>query len=160
MDIQKVRIDLPEGSNVICGQTHFIKSTEDLYEALVNSTPNIKFGLAFCEASGPCLIRYEGNDPELVERAKSDAGKVGAGHFFIIFIKNAFPLNVLDRIKACPEVLNIFCATANPLEVLIVEDEQGRGVVGVIDGFSPKGVEDAKARQERYEFLRKIGYKL
>jgi adenosine/AMP kinase len=160
MDIQKVRIDLPEGANVICGQTHFIKSAEDLYEALVNSVPGIKFGLAFCEASGPCLIRYEGNDPELVERAKDGAGKVGSGHFFIIFIKQAFPLNVLDRIKACPEVLNIFCATANPLEVLVVEDEQGRGVVGVIDGFAPKGVEDDKARRERYEFLRKIGYKL
>jgi uncharacterized protein len=160
MDIKKIKIDLPEGVNVICGQTHFIKSAEDLYEALVNSSPGIKFGLAFNEASGPCLIRFEGNDPELVERAKSDAGRVGAGHFFIIFIKNAFPLNVLDRIKACPEVLNIFCATANPLEVLVVEDEQGRGVVGVIDGASPRGVEDEKARKERYEFLRKIGYKL
>lgn len=160
MDIKKIKIDLPEGSNVICGQTHFIKSAEDLYEALVNSSPGIKFGLAFNEASGPCLIRFEGNDPELVERAKSNASKVAAGHFFIIFIKNAFPINVLDRIKACPEVLNIFCATANPLEVLVVEDEQGRGVVGVIDGSSPKGVEDEKARKERYEFLRKIGYKL
>ena len=160
MDIKKIRIELPEGTNVICRQTHFIKSAEDLYEALVNSCPGIKFGLAFCEASGPCLVRFEGNDTELVERAKSDARKIGSGHFFIIFIKNAFPINVLDRIKACPEILNIFCATANPLEVLVVESEQGRGVVGVIDGYAPKGIEDDKARRERYEFLRKIGYKL
>jgi len=160
MGIKKIKIVSPEGANVICGQTHFIKTAEDLYEALVNSVPNIKFGIGFCEASGPCLVRYEGNDPELVNLAKDYAFKVGAGHFFIIFIKNAYPLNVLDKIKNCLEILNIFCATANPVEILYVEDEQGKGVVGVIDGFASKGVEDDKARKERYEFLRKIGYKL
>jgi len=160
MEIKKIKIEPPEGVNVICGQTHFIKTAEDLYEALVSASATIKFGLAFCEASGPCLIRYEGNDPELTDLAKDYAFKIGAGHFFIILIKNAFPINVLGRIKSCPEILNIFCATANPIEILFVEDEQGRGMIGVIDGFRSKGVEDDKARKERYEFLRKIGYKL
>lgn len=160
MEIKKIKIIPPEGINVICGQTHFIKSAEDLYEALVNSVPEIKFGIGFCEASGPCLVRYEGNEPELINLAKDYAYKIGAGHFFIIFIKNAYPLNILDKIKTCPEVLNIFCATANPVEILYVEDDQGRGVIGVIDGFAPKGIEDETARKERYEFLRKIGYKL
>ena len=160
MEIKPIPIELPEGSNVIIGQTHFIKTAEDLYEALVNSSPGIKFGLAFCEASGPCLVRYEGNDPDLVKRAQQDALKIGCGHSFIIYIRNAFPINVLDRIKACPEVLTIFCATANPIKVLVVEEESGRGLVGVIDGSLPKGIEDEKARKERYEFLRKIGYKL
>ncbi len=160
MEIKKIKIEPPAGTNVICGQTHFIKTVEDLYEAMVNSVSGIKFGIGFCEASGPCLVRYEGNDPTLTELAREYAFKVGAGHFFILFIKNAFPLNVLDRIKACPEVLNIFCATANPVEILYVEDEQGRGIVGVIDGFATKGIEDEGARKERYEFLRKIGYKL
>lgn len=160
MEIKKIKIIPPEGINVICGQTHFIKSAEDLYEAMVNSVPGIKFGIGFCEASGPCLVRYEGNEPELINLAKDYAYKIGAGHFFIIFIKNAYPLNVLDKIKTCPEVLNIFCATANPVEILYVEDDQGRGVIGVIDGFAPKGIEDEAARKERYEFLRKIGYKI
>ncbi|MGQ9465180.1 MAG: adenosine-specific kinase [bacterium] len=160
MEIKKIKIIPPQGINVICGQTHFIKSAEDLYEALVNSVPEIKFGIGFCEASGPCLVRHEGNEPELINLAKDYAYKIGAGHFFIIFIKNAYPLNVLDKIKTCPEVLNIFCATANPVEILYVEDDQGRGVIGVIDGFAPKGIEDETARKERYEFLRKIGYKL
>jgi adenosine/AMP kinase len=160
MEINKFRIELPEGTNVICGQAHFIKTAEDLYEALVNSTAQIKFGLAFCEASGPCLVRFEGNDPELTSRAKQAALAIGAGHFFIIFIRDAYPLNVLDRIRACPEVLNIFCATANPVEILYCENEQGRGVIGVIDGYRPKGIEGKEARQERHEFLRKIGYKL
>jgi len=160
MEIKKVKIELPEGVNVICGQTHFIKSAEDLYEALVNSSAQIKFGLAFCEASGPCLVRYEGNEPQLTELARNYASKIGAGHFFIIFIKDAYPINVLDKIKNCPEVCSVFCATANPVEVLMVEDEQGRGVIGVIDGYTSKGIENQKARQERYEFLRKIGYKL
>jgi adenosine/AMP kinase len=145
---------------MICGQTHFIKTAEDLYEALVNASAQVKFGLAFCEASQECLVRYEGNDPELIDIAKEHALKIGAGHFFIIFIKNAFPINVLDKIKTCPEIVSIFCATANPVEILVVEDEQGRGVVGVIDGYAPKGIEDEHARKERYEFLRKIGYKL
>ncbi|MEO0156881.1 MAG: adenosine-specific kinase [candidate division WOR-3 bacterium] len=160
MEIKKIEIKPPEGTNVICGQTHFIKTAEDLYEALVNSVPGIKFGIGFCEASGPCLVRYDGNDSELTELAKDYAYKIGAGHFFIIFIKNAFPINVLDKIKNCYEVLNIFCATANPVEILYVEDEQGKGIIGVIDGYASKGIEDEKAREERYKFLRKIGYKL
>ncbi len=160
MEIKMIKIEPPEGVNIICGQTHFIKTAEDLFEALVNASARIKFGLAFCEASGPCLVRYEGNDTELTNRAKDYAYKIGAGHFFIVFIKDAFPINVLDKIKACPEILTIFCATANPIEVLYVEDEQGRGVVGVIDGYTAKGIEDDKAKKERHQFLREIGYKL
>ena len=160
MEIKKVKIEVPEGINLICGHTHFIKTAEDLYEALVNSSTQIEFGIAFCEASADCLVRYEGNDPELTDMAKKLALEVGAGHFFMILIRNAYPINVLGAIKACPEVVNIFCATANPVELLLVEDAQGRGVVGVIDGFSPKGIEDDNARKERYAFLRKIGYKL
>jgi hypothetical protein len=160
MEIKKIIIQPPEGVNVICGQTHFIKTAEDVYEALVNASATIKFGLAFCEASGPCLVRYEGNDAELTRLAQESAYKISAGHFFIIFIKEAFPINVLDRIKACPEILSIFCATANPVEILYVEDEQGRGVVGVIDGYTSKGIEDSTAKKERHDFLRKIGYKL
>ncbi len=125
----------------------------------MNSAPGIKFGLAFCEASQECLVRYEGNDEELVKLAQRYALEIGAGHFFIIFIKNAFPINVLPGIKSCPEVCNIFCATANPIEVLYVETEQGRGVVGVIDGFRPKGIEGEDDRTKRYKFLREIGYK-
>ncbi|MEO0136479.1 MAG: adenosine-specific kinase [candidate division WOR-3 bacterium] len=160
MEIKKIKIVPPEGTNLICGQTHFIKTVEDLYEGLINAVPNIKFGIAFCEASGPCLVRYDGNDPELTALARDHAYKIGAGHFFIIFIRNAFPINVLDKIKNCPEVLNIFCATANPVEILYVEDEQGRGIIGVIDGYAAKGIEDEQAKKERHEFLRKIGYKL
>jgi len=160
MEIKKVKIEMPEGVNLICGHTHFIKTAEDLYEALVNSSAHIKFGIAFCEASADCLVRFEGNDSGLTDLAKKLALEVGAGHFFIVLIKNAFPINVLSGIKSCPEVVNIFCATANPVEILLVEDAQGRGVIGVIDGFSPKGIEDESARKERYEFLRKIGYKL
>ena len=160
MDINKVTIEPIEGVNVICGQSHFIKSAEDLYEALVNAHSQIRFGIAFCEASQECLVRYEGNDPDLMDRAKEYAHKIGAGHFFIIFLKNAFPINVLDRIKSCPEVVRIFCATANPVEILIVEDEQGKGVIGVIDGLATKGIEDENARKKRYDLLRKIGYKL
>jgi len=160
MEIKRIRIEPAEGINVICGQTHFIKSAEDLYEALVNASANIKFGLAFCEASGPCLVRYEGNEPQLIDLAKNYALEIGAGHFFIIFMKNGYPINILDKIKNCPEVCNILCATANPVEILLVEDEQGRGVIGVIDGYKPKAIEDQKARQARHEFLRKIGYKL
>ncbi len=160
MEIKKIRLVPPEGTNIILGQTHFIKTVEDLYEALVNSVPNIKFGIGFCEASGPCLVRYEGNDPELTNLAKEYAYNIGAGHSFIIFIKNAFPINILDKIKNCPEILNILCATANPVEIIYVEDEQGKGIIGVIDGFASKGIEDDKAKKERHEFLRKIGYKL
>lgn len=148
------------GVNVICGQSHFIKTAEDLYEALIGAAPSIKFGLAFNEASGPCLVRFEGNDEPLVKLAADSALRIGAGHFFIIFIREAFPINVLDRVKACPEVLNIYCATANPVTLLVAENSQGRGIVGVIDGSSPQGVENAGARAERYAFLRKIKYKL
>ena len=160
MDIKKTRIEVPEGINLICGHAHFIKTAEDLYEALINSSPHVKFGLAFCEASSACLVRSEGNDADLVAMAQKYAFEVGAGHFFIVFIKNAFPINVLGSIKACPEVVNIFCATANPIEILSVEDDQGKGVIGVIDGYAPKGIENEEARRERYDFLRKIGYKL
>lgn len=160
MDIKKIRIDPIEGVNVICGHSHFIKTAEDLYEAVVNSHSNALFGIAFCEASQECLVRYEGNDEELIEMARDHALRIGAGHFFIIFIKNAFPINILDRIKNCPEVVRIFCATANPVEILLVEDEQGKGVIGVIDGLASKGIEDDSTRKSRHDFLRKIGYKL
>lgn len=160
MEIMKVKIQVPEGVNLICGQTHFIKTAEDLYEALVNSVPGIRFAVAFCEASAECLVRFEGNDQELTDMAKSLALEVGAGHFFLILIKNAYPINVLAAIKSCPEVVNILCATANPVEILLVESDAGRGVIGVIDGNAPKGIEDEKAREVRYAFLRKIGYKL
>lgn len=160
MELKKVKVEMPEGINVICGQTHFIKTAEDLYEILVNASAQIKFGLAFCEASGPCLVRCEGNDAELVALARAKALETGAGHFFIIFIRNAYPINVLNAIKSCPEVVNIFCATANPVQILVAEDEQGRGVIGVIDGSSPKGIEDENNRKERHAFLRQIGYKL
>jgi adenosine/AMP kinase len=160
METKIVNVQVPEGCNVILGQSHFIKTVEDLYEALVNATPNIKFGLAFCESSGPCLVRFEGNDPELKSLASKTALEVAAGHTFIVFIRNAFPLNVLDKIKCVPEVCNIFMATANPFQVILAETEQGRGILGVVDGFTTKGIETKKDVAERKEFLRKIGYKL
>ena len=160
MEIITYKLTIPEGANVILGQTHFIKTAEDLYEVMVNSVPNIKFGLAFCEASGPCLVRSEGNDPDLKKQAENSAQQIGAGHTFVIYIKNAFPINVLKAVKDCPEVCSIFCATANPVEVIIAETKQGRGILGVVDGSSPKGVETEKDVSNRKEFLRKIGYKL
>jgi adenosine/AMP kinase len=159
MELKNVRLSIPEGCNIIVGQSHFIKTTEDLYEIIVTGCPHARFGVAFCEASGPCLIRIEGNDPELKKVAAENSLSLGAGHTFVVLLKDAFPLNVLNAIKACPEVCRIFCATANPLEAIVIETEQGRGILGVIDGFPPKGVEseaDVKARQE---FLRRIGYK-
>ena len=159
MELKNIRLSVPENSNIIVGQSHFIKTIEDLYEAIATGCPHSKFGVAFCEASGPCLIRVDGNDEELKRTAAENAIIMGAGHIFVILLKDAFPINVLNAVKACQEVCTIFCATANPLEVIIAETDQGRGVLGVIDGFSPKGVEtegDAKARRE---FLRKIGYK-
>lgn len=159
LKIKVVPVEIPKGSNVIIGQAHFIKTVEDLYEALAGSSPHIKFGLAFNEASGPRLVRREGNDPELIEAAVKTALNIGAGHVFVIFIRNAYPINVLNAIKMVPEVCRIFCATANPLQVLVVETDQGRGVVGVIDGSSAVGVEDEEKERERREFLRKIGYK-
>ena len=160
MEIASVRIAIPEGANVIAGQSHFIKTVEDLYEVFKNSVPTIKFGIAFCEASEHCLIRWDGNDDALAKAAVEAAKAVGAGHFFIAFIKEAYPINLLPAIKACPEICSIFCATANPVEILVAESAQGRGVVGVIDGSKPKGVEDEAGRKWRKDLLRKIGYKL
>ena len=160
MKIETVRIDPPHGSNVIIGQTHFIKTVEDLYEIVVTSVPGAHFGIAFCEASGPCLIRTEGNDEELRTTAIEAALKVGAGHTFYLFLKDAFPINILGQIKACMEVCTVFCATANPLEVVVARTDQGSGILGVIDGSSPKGVESDADVENRKNFLRKIGYKL
>ena len=159
MEFKIVKIDVPEGCNVIIGRTHFIKTVEDIYEALVNTVPQMKFGIGFVESSGDCLIRHDGNDEELRKIAIENALKLSAGHCFIIVMKNAYPINVLDRIKATPEVVRIFCASANPIQVIIAETEQGRGILGVIDGMKSKGVEDEEKIKERIEFLRKIGYK-
>ncbi|MEM1589606.1 MAG: adenosine-specific kinase, partial [Candidatus Bathyarchaeia archaeon] len=142
------------------GTAHFIKTVEDLYEALVNSVPNIKFGIGFCESSGPCLVRHEGNDEELRKLAAEKAFELACGHSFIILIKNAYPINVLDKIKKVPEVCTIYAATANPLQVVVAETEQGRGIIGVIDGFKSKGIEKEEDIKARKEFLRRIGYKL
>jgi adenosine/AMP kinase len=160
LDLRVIDIKVPEGCNAILGQSHFIKTVEDLYEALVNAVPNVKFGLAFCESSGPCLVRFEGNDQELKELASQTSLQLSAGHTFVIFIRNAYPINVLDKIRSVPEVCNIFLATSNPFQVVLAETEQGRGILGVVDGFASKGVETEKEIQERKEFLRKIGYKL
>ncbi len=159
MEIISVKIDAPKETNVILGQTHFIKSAEDIYEVLVSSVPGIKFGLAFCEASGKCLIRYEGNDEELKKAAQVNALALGAGHSFIIFMRNAYPINVLNAIKNLQEVCSIFCATSNPVEVIIAKTEKGRGILGVIDGESPRGIEKEKDIEERKSFLQAIGYK-
>ena len=155
-----VRVEMPEECNVILGMAHFIKTVEDLYEALINSVPNIKFGIGFCESSGPCLVRCEGNDEELKNLVAHQALELGCGHCFIIFLKNAYPINVLDKIKQVPEVCSIHAATANPLEVLVAETEQGRGILGVIDGSKSKGIETEKDIKARKDFLRQIGYKL
>ena len=154
-----VAIQKPPEVNFILGQSHFIKTVEDLYEALVSSVPGLKFGLAFCEASGDCLVRTEGTDEEMIRLAVDNARAIGAGHSFIIFLKDAYPINVLNAVKNCPEVCRIFCATANPCQVIIAKSEQGRGIMGVIDGSAPKGVEDQAGRKWRTDFLRKIGYK-
>lgn len=160
MDLRVLDVQVPEGCNAILGQSHFIKTVEDLYEALVNAVPDVKFGLAFCESSGPCLVRFEGNDQELKELASKTSLQLSAGHTFIIFIRNAYPINVLDKVKSVPEVCNIFLATSNPFQVVLAETEQGRGILGVVDGFASKGIETGKEIQERKEFLRHIGYKL
>jgi len=152
-------INVPEEYNIIFGMSHFIKTVEDIYEALVNCVPGIKFGLAFNEASGPCLIRKEGTDPELIEIAMNNQKKLKAGHTFLVVLKDVFPLNVLPAIKDCREVVNIYCATANPVQVVLAETDQGRGILGVIDGFSPKGVELDSDVTHRKQFLRNIGYK-
>jgi len=159
MDLTTVRLEIPEGGNLILGQTHFIKSVEDLYEALINTVPQMKFGIAFNEASGPCLTRVDGNDDALKSLAAKNATAIAAGHIFVIVLRDGYPINVLGRIKDVPEVCSIFCATANPVEVVIAQSEQGRGVLGVIDGFPPKGVETEEDARNRRDFLRKIGYK-
>jgi adenosine/AMP kinase len=159
MELKQVRLEIPDGANIIVGQTHFIKTVEDLYEALVNTAPQLKFGIAFNEASGPCLTRADGNDDSLQAAAVRNAASIAAGHVFVIVMREGFPINVLGRIKDVPEVCSIFCATANPVEVIVAESAQGRGVLGVIDGSPPKGVENSQEAAARHDFLRKIGYK-
>jgi adenosine/AMP kinase len=159
MEIKTIRIEKPEEVNFILGQSHFIKTVEDLYEVLVGAVPGIQFGLAFCESSGACLVRWTGTDEAMTELAKKNAYALSAGHAFIVFLKNTYPINVLNAVKMVPEVCRIFCATANPAEVIIAETESGRGILGVIDGQKPKGVEDAEGIAWRKGFLRKIGYK-
>ena len=160
LEFKTVKVEPPKDCNVILGMAHFIKTAEDLYEALVNSVPNIKFGLGFCESSGPCLVRHEGNDDELIRLAAEKASEIACGHTFIVYMKNAYPINLLDKIKNVPEVCTIFAATANPLEIIIAETQQGRGITGVVDGLKSKGIETNENIKERREFLRKIGYKL
>jgi len=159
VELKLIRVENPEELNLILGQSHFIKTVEDLHEALVTAIPGIQFGLAFCEASGPCLIRHSGSNEELEALAVRNAEAIGAGHSFILFLKGAFPINVMGAVKRVPEVCRIFCATANPVQVVVVEDEQGRGILGVIDGASPKGVETDEDIACRKAFLRTIGYK-
>jgi hypothetical protein len=160
MEIRTVRVEIPEGSNVILGHAHFIKTVEDLHEAMVTSAPGVRFGVAFNEASGPRLVRTSGNDPELVELAARTARAVGAGHLFAVYLRGAFPIHVLRAVREVNEVCRIFCATANPLEVLVAETEQGRAVLGIVDGGSPLGVEGEAHKEERHAMLRKFGYKL
>ena len=159
MELSTVKVERPEAVAVILGQSHFIKTVEDLYEALVSSVPGIKFGLAFCEASGACLIRTEGTDEAMKAVAVAAAQAIGAGHSFVIVLRDAFPVNVLNAVKACPEVCRVYCATANPLQVVVAETDEGRGILGVVDGSSPKGVEDAAGVAWRQELLQKFGYK-
>jgi uncharacterized protein len=159
MELKTIAVENPEHLNLILGHSHFIKTVEDLHEAIVNTVPGAKFGLAFCEASDVCLVRHSGTDPGLVELAQRNALAVGAGHSFIIFMRDMFPLNILNTIQAVPEVCRIFCATANPVQVVVAQTEQGRGILGVIDGFSPKGIETEPDIAKRHAFLRTIGYK-
>lgn len=160
MELLSVRMEIPEGANLILGHSHFIKTAEDLYEVVVNTVPGAKFAVAFNEASGPCLIRVESNDDELRRAAVSNAQAIGAGHAFALLVRNAYPINLLSRIRDCFEVCSIFCATANPVEVIVAVTQQGRGVLGVVDGRSPTGVEGPDEAKRRHEFVRMIGYKL
>jgi len=160
MELTSVRLDIPEGANVILGHSHFIKTAEDLYEAVVNTVPGAKFAVAFNEASGPCLVRVEANDDELRRVAVSNALAVGAGHAFVLLIREAYPINLLSRVRDCFEVCSVFCATANPVEVVLAQTSQGRAILGVVDGSSPKGVEGPGDAKQRRDFVRKIGYKL
>jgi uncharacterized protein len=159
MELKAIRLEIPENGNIILGQTHFIKTVEDVYEAIVNSVPQMKFGIAFNEASGACLTRVDGNDEDLKALAARNAAALAAGHTFVVVLRDGYPINVLGRIKDVPEVCSIFCATANPLEVIVAETEQGRGILGVVDGSSPRGVETAADAEWRHGLLRKIGYK-
>jgi len=160
MELKSVKMDIPEGANLIVGQTHFIKTVEDLYEILVGAMPKSRFGIAFCEASGACLVRCEGNDEGLKKKAVDNALRLGAGHTFVILMRDAYPINVLNAVKSCPEVCSLYCATANPVEVIVAESSQGRGILGVIDGSSPKGVEGPEEIRWRKDLLRRFGYKL
>jgi adenosine/AMP kinase len=160
METRIYKIELPPDSQVILAQSHFIKTVEDVQECLVNCVPNIKFGIGFCEASGPCLVRHSGNDSELESLATKYAHDIASGHLLVIVLKNAFPINVLPRLKDVPEIVSVYCASANPLEVVLVGTEQGNAVIGVIDGFKPKGIETEHETRERKKFLRTIGYKL
>jgi len=160
MELKVEAIEIPEGCNVIFGQSHFIKTVEDLYEIIIGAVPGAKFGIGFCEASGDCLVRGEGNDEALKEAAIKNAFQIGAGHTFIILLRDAFPINILNAVKMCQEVCSLYCATANPLQIILAESEQGRGVLGVIDGFSPKGIEQEEGVAWRKDLLRKFKYKL
>lgn len=160
MELHSVRMEIPEDANLILGQSHFIKTAEDIYEAVVNTVPGAKFAVAFNEASGPCLVRVEANDDELRRAAIANAQAIGAGHVFVLLVRQAYPINLLNRVKDCFEVCSIYCASANPVEVIVAETAQGRGVLGVVDGSSPKGVEEPEHTRHRREFVRKIGYKL
>jgi uncharacterized protein len=159
MELTTIAVENPEHLNLILGQSHFIKTVEDLHETIVGTVPGAKFGLAFCEASDVCLVRHSGTDPDLVELARKNAFTIGAGHSFIIFMRDMFPINILNPIQAVPEVCRIYCATANPVQVVVAQTDQGRGILGVIDGFSPKGIESATDIAKRKSFLRMIGYK-
>ena len=160
MDLSAIPIEMPEGLNVIIGQSHFIKTVEDIHEALVGSSPQLRFGLAFCEASGPCLIRCSGNAEDLVELAARNAEAIGAGHSFIVYLRDGYPINVLNALKRVPEVCNIYCATANPVEVLVAQTDLGRGILGIVDGMPPAGIETSSDAADRRQLLRDIGYKL
>ncbi|MFH0739300.1 MAG: adenosine-specific kinase [Candidatus Omnitrophota bacterium] len=160
LEFKAIQVEKPQDVNIILGQSHFIKTVEDIYEVLVNSVPGIKFGLAFAESSGACKVRSEGNDPELKKLAEDNALAIAAGHSFIICLREAYPINVLNAVKSISEVCNIYCASANPVEVIVAETKQGRGIIGVIDGASPKGIESADDIDWRHQLLRKIGYKL
>ncbi|MBV9502154.1 MAG: adenosine-specific kinase [Acidobacteriaceae bacterium] len=159
MELKAIRLAIPENGNIIVGQSHFIKSVEDIYEAIVNTSPHLQFGIAFNEASGDCLTRFDGNDETLIKNAIENATAIAAGHVFVVALRNGFPINVLGRIQAVPEVASIYCATANPVEVIVAQTEQGRGVLGVVDGSSPKGVETESHVKQRIELLQKFGYK-
>jgi len=159
MELKAIPLEIPENGNIVVGQSHFIKTVEDIYEAVVNTVPQAKFGIAFNEASGECLTRVDGNDHALIENAAQNAAAIGAGHIFVLSMRDAYPINLLGRIKDVPEVVNLYCATANPVEVIVAQTEQGRGILGVIDGSSPKGIEDEEGAKWRHGFLRKIGYK-